>query len=48
MHEFAHYFLNHPPTEFNVRTQTFTPSQQYENEAKYLGSCLQIPKRGLQ
>jgi len=48
MHEFAHYLLNHPPAEFNLKTNTFTSSQQHENEAKYLGSCLQIPKRGLQ
>ena len=48
MHEFAHYFLNHPPAEFNLKTKEFTSSQQHENEAKYLGSCLQIPKRGLQ
>lgn len=50
MHELAHLILNHPPERIY-----FAPdgsfSRDYkssiEAEAAYLGSCLQIPRRGL-
>ncbi len=47
MHEFAHYFLGHPLAWFNAATQQVCSSPLHEKQASYLGSCLQIPQRGL-
>lgn len=50
MHELSHLILNHPPERVHFAadgtlTRDFDP--QKEAEAAYLGSCLQIPRRGL-
>jgi len=50
MHELAHLILNHPPEHIHFATDgTFTRDfdPKKEAEAAYLGSCLQIPRRGL-
>ena len=50
MHELAHPILNHPTeTIYFAPDGTFTRefNSKIEAEAAYLGSCLQIPKRGL-
>lgn len=46
MHELGHIILKHPMAQFDARKQPLR-QKQYENEATYLGSCLQIPRRGL-
>ena len=46
-HEFAHFFLGHPLALFDAATQQVGASPLHEKEASYLGSCLQIPQRGL-
>lgn len=46
MHELAHVLLNHPMAKFNTAGEPLR-GEQYENEATYLGGCLQIPRRGL-
>ena len=51
MHELAHIILKHAPVSipesqgFAILRQTFNAKD--EKEAQYLGSCLQIPRRGL-
>jgi hypothetical protein len=50
MHELAHLILGHPPERIyfapdGTFTRNFDPKK--EREAAYLGSCLQIPRRGL-
>lgn len=51
MHELAHLILKHTPVSipqssgFPILRQTFNAED--EKEAAYLGSCLQIPRRGL-
>lgn len=50
MHELAHLILEHPPERIyfapdGTFTRNFDPVK--EAEADYLGSCLQIPRRGL-
>lgn len=50
MHELSHLILNHPPERIYFATDgTFTRDfdPKKEAEAAYLGSCLQIPRRGL-
>lgn len=47
MHEFAHVILNHKMVSYNSKTGLPQRRQQDEDEAVYLGGCLQIPKRGL-
>lgn len=47
MHELAHFLLKHPLQELNIKTGSFTASSSDEEEATFLGGCLQIPRRGL-
>jgi hypothetical protein len=47
MHELAHVLLKHPLAGFNPTTGLPQQRQQDEDEATYLGGCLQIPRRGL-
>ncbi len=50
MHELAHFILKHPPERIYFALDgTFTRDFDsiLEAEAAYLGSCLQIPRRGL-
>lgn len=47
MHEFAHIILNHKMVSRDRKTGLFQRQQQDEDEAVYLGGCLQIPRRGL-
>ncbi|QKG56215.1 ImmA/IrrE family metallo-endopeptidase [Hymenobacter sp. BRD128] len=48
MHELAHLLLGHPLPAFDPATWPATLDKQHEREADYLGSCLQIPRRGLE
>jgi hypothetical protein len=47
MHELAHIILKHPLIGFHRETGLPMREQVYEEEATYLGSCLQIPRLGL-
>lgn len=50
MHELAHLLLKHPPQKVYLTTvdgNARNYNSQLEAEAAYLGSCLQIPRRGL-
>jgi Zn-dependent peptidase ImmA (M78 family) len=47
MHELAHHFLKHPLALFDAATQQVCATPLHEKQASYLGSCLQIPQRGL-
>ncbi|MBD6617899.1 ImmA/IrrE family metallo-endopeptidase [Komarekiella sp. 'clone 1'] len=47
MHEIAHVLLDHKPVGFDPVTGLPKRKQNNEDEATYLGGCLQIPKRGL-
>jgi Zn-dependent peptidase ImmA (M78 family) len=47
MHEFAHVILNHQMIGYDPQTGLPLRRQQDEDEAVYLGGCLQIPRRGL-
>lgn len=50
MHELAHLILGHPPERLYIAPDgTFRREfdDRLEAEAAYLGSCLQIPRRGL-
>lgn len=47
MHEIAHVLFNHKPVGFDSVTGLPKRKQNNEDEATYLGGCLQIPKRGL-
>ena len=47
MHEIAHVLLNHKRVGFDPLTGLPKRQQINEDEATYLGGCLQIPKRGL-
>ncbi|MEM8777842.1 MAG: ImmA/IrrE family metallo-endopeptidase [Cyanobacteria bacterium P01_G01_bin.49] len=47
MHEFAHIILQHKMVSRDPTTGLFQRRQQDEDEAVYLGGCLQIPRRGL-
>lgn len=48
MHELSHILLNHPMIGFNAETGLPLRDARYEDEATYLGGCLQIPRLGLQ
>ncbi len=47
MHEFGHVLLRHQIVHFDPKTGFPQRRQSDEDEATYLGACLQIPKRGL-
>ena len=47
MHEFAHIILKHEMVKYDSQTGLPQRLQKYEDEAVYLGGCLQIPRRGL-
>jgi hypothetical protein len=47
MHEFAHIILKHKMIGYDPKTGLPQRRQQDEDEAVYLGGCLQIPRRGL-
>ena len=47
MHEIVHLLLNHQSVGFDSVTGLPKRKQNNEDEATYLGGCLQIPKRGL-
>ena len=47
MHEFAHVILRHEMVQYDAKTGLPLRKKQYEDEAVYLGGCLQIPRRGL-
>jgi Zn-dependent peptidase ImmA (M78 family) len=47
MHECAHIILGHPMIPMIPGVSTPPRDPKYEEEAIYLGGCLQIPKRGL-
>lgn len=46
MHELAHVILKHKMVGYDPKTGLPQRRQQDEDEAVYLGGCLQIPKRG--
>ncbi len=48
MHELAHLLLAHSLRSFDPATWPAVPDPIHEREADYLGSCLQIPRRGLE
>jgi IrrE N-terminal-like domain len=47
MHEFAHVILKHEMVGRDPKTGLFLRRRQDEDEAVYLGGCLQVPRRGL-
>lgn len=47
MHEAGHILLDHPMIAFSPDTSLPLREPRYEDEAVYLGSCLQIPRLGL-
>ena len=49
MHELAHIILEHPAGTLSLSEGRYSRSynSRVEKEAAYLGSCLQIPKRGV-
>lgn len=47
MHEFGHIVLKHKMVARDSKTGLFQRRKQDEDEATYLGGCLQIPRRGL-
>lgn len=50
MHELSHIILKHPPGRLYLATSGIWErdfDSRIEAEASYLGSCLQIPRRGL-
>ncbi len=47
MHEMAHILLDHPMVGFDPTTGLPVRDPECEEEATYLGSCLQIPRLGL-
>ncbi|MCC7206030.1 MAG: ImmA/IrrE family metallo-endopeptidase [Anaerolineae bacterium] len=47
MHELAHVLLDHPMIGFHPETRLPVRNAVHEDEATYLGSCLQIPRLGL-
>lgn len=47
MHEFAHVILKHEMVGYDPNSGLPQRRQQDEDEAVYLGGCLQIPRRGL-
>ncbi|MEL7354496.1 MAG: ImmA/IrrE family metallo-endopeptidase [Cyanobacteria bacterium J06560_5] len=47
MHELAHILLEHRSITLNASDGSSTREDKREEEATFLGGCLQIPKRGL-
>lgn len=47
MHEFGHLLLRHKIVHFDPNTGLPLRRQNDEDEATYLGGCIQIPRRGL-
>lgn len=47
MHELAHVLLEHPMIGFSPETGLPLRNARYEDEANYLGGCLQIPRLGI-
>ena len=47
MHEIAHILLQHQPVGFDRTTGLPLRHYRNEQEANFLGGCLQIPRRGL-
>ncbi|YAF97125.1 MAG: ImmA/IrrE family metallo-endopeptidase [Nodularia sp. CChRGM 3473] len=47
MHEFGHLLLRHKIVRFDSNTGLPMRRHSDEDEATYLGGCLQIPRRGL-
>jgi hypothetical protein len=47
MHELSHILLGHAMAIFDARTGVFKRDSKQEDEAIFLGGCLQIPRRGL-
>ena len=47
MHELAHVLLGHAMVHFDPKTDLPARRPEDEEEACYLGGCLQIPRRGL-
>jgi hypothetical protein len=47
MHELAHFILKHPLIHFDELSGLPLRDAGLEDEASYLGSCLQIPRRAL-
>ncbi|MCB9457303.1 MAG: ImmA/IrrE family metallo-endopeptidase [Anaerolineaceae bacterium] len=47
MHEIAHVLLEHPMLPFPMDGSLPTRDPRHEQEASYLGGCLQIPRRAL-
>lgn len=47
MHEAGHLLLDHPMVPFSLDNHQPLRDPQHEEEAIYLGGCLQIPRRGL-
>jgi Zn-dependent peptidase ImmA (M78 family) len=49
MHELAHVILEHPPEKVSIVHNELIreADKQKEAEADFLGSCLQIPRRGI-
>lgn len=47
IHEFAHVILKHKMVGYDPETALPLRRQRDEDEAVYLGGCLQIPRRGL-
>jgi Zn-dependent peptidase ImmA (M78 family) len=48
MHEIAHVLLQHPMMSFSPVTGLPLRDPRHEDEATYLGGCLQIPRLGLE
>jgi hypothetical protein len=47
MHEIAHVLLEHPMMRFSPQTGLPLWDSRHEDEAVYLGGCLQLPRLGL-
>ncbi|MBC8137175.1 MAG: ImmA/IrrE family metallo-endopeptidase [Fibrella sp.] len=48
MHELAHLLLGHASNDLTSVLTGGNPDKKQEEEARYLGGCLQIPKTGIQ
>lgn len=47
MHEIAHLICQHPPDRIVMPLMMRTHTEEQEEEAKFLGGCLQVPRSGL-
>ncbi len=47
MHEIAHLICQHPPDRIVMPLMMRTHTDEQEEEAKFLGGCLQVPRSGL-